>query len=112
MMQQPPQVLQRVRHALQKMRFALVKSAKSISAQRLHDAHINVGVVMPQERFAIELYVLTKRLQIMVEQVLAQFRRQIGLRVEQKRSSIVLQRALAAALIIPEEGPALTRGVS
>ena len=37
-MQQPAQILQRVRHTLQEMRFALVKSAKAISAQRLHDA--------------------------------------------------------------------------
>ena len=48
-------VLQRVRHALQEMRLALVKSAKTISSQRLQDTHINVCVKVMQKFFAIDL---------------------------------------------------------
>ena len=39
----------------------------------------------------------------MIEQLLAQVRRQVGLGVVQKRSDIVLQRAFAAALIVEEK---------
>src|ERR1700730_1944635 len=45
----------------------------------------------------------------MIEQVLANLRRQIGLSVEQKRSNIVLQRTFAAALIIHKEGLAVAQ---
>src|SRR5258708_39761981 len=99
-MQQPAQIFHRVRHALQKMRLALVKAAKAVRAQGLHDAHVNVSVVVPQERFALELYVMTKRFEIMIEQILTHFRRQIGFGVEQKRSDAILQRPLAPTWII------------
>src|ERR1019366_4009941 len=102
-MKQPAQVLQRVWHALQKVGFALVKSAKAISAHRLHHADVHVGVVMPHERFAIKLDKTGKRVEIMIQQLLAQLRRQVGLGIEQKRSDIVLQRASAAALVIQEK---------
>ena len=41
--------------------------------------------------------------EIMIEQLLAQLRRQIGLGVVQKRSNVILQRALAPALIVEEK---------
>ena len=41
--------------------------------------------------------------EIMIEQLLPQLRRQIGLGVVQERSNVVLQRALAPALIIEEK---------
>ena len=40
---------------------------------------------------------------IMIEQLLAQCGRQVGLGVVEKRSDVVLQRAFAAALIIEEK---------
>ena len=43
-----------------------------------------------------------KRFQIMIEQLLPQFRRQIGLRVVEKRRDVVLQCAFASALIVQE----------
>ncbi len=100
---QPAQVVQRVRHALQKMGFALVKAAKAIRAQRLHDADVNVGIVVLHERAALKLNESGQPLEIMIEQLLAQLRRQIGLGVVQERSDVVLQRALAAALIVQEK---------
>jgi hypothetical protein len=39
-----------------------------------------------------------------VEQLLAQFRRQIGFAVVEKRGDVVLQRAFAAALVVDEVG--------
>src|SRR5258706_466509 len=85
------------------MRLALVKSSKSVSAQSLQDAHINISVVVAHECFALKFYVTAERAEIMIEQLLAQFRWQVRLGVVQKRSNIVLQRAFATALIIHEE---------
>src|ERR1700727_372178 len=47
--QQPAQVLQRVGHALEEMHFAFVESAESVGAQSLHDADVDVGIVILQE---------------------------------------------------------------
>src|SRR5438045_4988325 len=91
------------------MRFALVKSAKAICPQRLHYAYVNIAVVMPQERVAIESNVSTERMQIIVQQLLAKLRRKVGLGVVQQRSNVILQRALAPALIIDEERPAVAQ---
>src|SRR6266478_2508434 len=85
------------------MFFALVKAAKSISAQGLHDANVNVGVVMLHEHGTIEIDEAGQAIEIMIEQLLAQFGRQIGFSVVQKRSDIVLQRTLAATLIVEEK---------
>ena len=49
-MGQPAKVLKCIGHALQEMWFALVEAAKSVRPQRLHDAHIHVGVVVLHER--------------------------------------------------------------
>ena len=91
------------------MSFALIKTAKPISAQRLHDAHVNVGIVVAHEAFAPKLDKIAKPVNVKIQQLLAQFRRQIGLRVIQERSDVVLQRAFAAALIIQEEWMAVAQ---
>src|SRR6266849_2621028 len=91
------------------MSFALVKATKSVGPQGLQDAHVNVRIVMPHKCFAVELYVAGKRLQIMIEQVLTHFRRQIGLGVKQKRSDIVLQGTFAPTLIVHEKRLAATQ---
>src|SRR5271157_5180577 len=100
---QPAQVLQRVRHALQKMSFALVETAKAISAQGLHDADVNVSIVVLHEDFAPQLDVTGKGIEIMIEQLLAQLGRQIRLAIVQKRGDVILQCPSAATLVIQEE---------
>ena len=50
----PAQVLQRVRHALQEMRFALIESPESIRPQRLQNAHVHIRVVVLHKRFALQ----------------------------------------------------------
>src|SRR6266852_1022562 len=92
------------------MLFALVEAAKAVSAQRLHDADINVGVVMLHERGAIKMKEAGQAVEIIIEQLLAQIGRQIGLGVVQKRSNIVLQRAFPAALIVQEEWLVFVQG--
>ena len=47
--------------------------------------------------------------EIVIEQLPAQLRRQIGLGVVKKRSNVVLQRAFAAALVIQKKGPAIAQ---
>ena len=86
-MQQPAQIFQRVGNALQKMHLAFVESAKPVCPERLHDADINVGVVVPHERFAIQIDEYRQRVQIMIEQLLAQFWRQIRFGVVEQRST-------------------------
>src|SRR5208283_1378185 len=108
-MKQPAQVFQRVRYALQKMNLALIKAAKAISTQGLHDADIRVSIVMMHERVALNLDETGKRFEIMIEQILAQLRRQIGLGIVQKRSDVILQCASAPALVIQEKWMAVAQ---
>ena len=42
-------------------------------------------------------------IQIVIEQLLAQLRRQVGLGVEQQRRDVILQRAFAPALVVEKE---------
>ncbi len=58
---------------------------------------------MLHEHFAIEPNETSKRVKVVIEQLLTQVRRQIGLGIIQERSDIILQRAFAAALIVHEE---------
>ena len=85
------------------MLFALVEAAKAVSAHGLHDAHVNVGVVKLHEHGAIEIEETGQAVEIMIEQLLAQIRRQVGFGIVQKRGDIVLQRAFAAALIVEKK---------
>src|SRR5438132_6010314 len=85
------------------MLFPLVEAAKTVSAQSLHDANVNVGVVMLHERGTIEIDKASQAIEIMIEQLLAQFGGQIGFSVVQKRGDIVLQRTFAADLIVQEK---------
>ena len=100
---QPAQVLERVRHALQKVRLALVESAETVGAQRLHDADVNVGVVVLHECVAVDVDEVAEAVEIVVEQLLAQLRRQVGLAVVEQRGDVVLQGAFAAALVVEED---------
>src|SRR5579863_5064648 len=106
---QPAQILQRIGHALQKMHFTLVEATKSVRSQRLHDADVDIGVVVLHEGIALHVHKAGQSVQIMVEQLLAQFRRKIRLGVIQQRSDIVLQRALAPTLIVHEVGLAFAQ---
>src|SRR6202521_4665705 len=85
------------------MLFTLVEAAKSIGAQGLHDTNVNVGIVMLHEHGAIEIEETGQAVEIVIEQLLSQIWRQVGLGIVQKRNNIVLQRAFAAALIVQEE---------
>ena len=49
------------------MFFALVETAKAISAQGLHDADVNIGVVKLHERGAIEIEETSQAVEIVSE---------------------------------------------
>ena len=102
-MGEPAQVLQRIGHALQKMRLALIKSPETIGSEGLQNAHINVGVIVLHEGFAIDWDVTFQAVEIVVEQLLAQLRRQISLAIVEQRSNVVLQRAFASALVVEKK---------
>src|SRR5260370_41883277 len=86
------------------MRSALVKAAKTVGAERLQDANVDVGVVVAQEGFAIERDETREPGKIMIEKLLAEVRRGIGLGIGQRRGAVLLEGALAAALIAHEKG--------
>ena len=95
------------------MSLALVKTAKSISPQRLQDPHVDVSIVMMQKRFATYVDEAAKLVDVEVEQFLAKFRRQIGLGIIEKGSDVILECAFAAALIIQKKRlPALQHDIS
>ena len=56
------------------MWFALVEAAKSVRAQRLHDADVDVGVVVLHERGAVDRNECSEAIEIVVEKLLAQLR--------------------------------------
>src|SRR5580704_16844376 len=102
-MKQPPQVFQRVGNALQKMGLAFIKAAEAISAQGLHYADINVAIEVPHEHFAIQLNETGESIEIVIEQLLAQLRRQISFGIVQERRDVILQRASSATLVVQKK---------
>src|SRR5229473_4580146 len=88
---------------------AFEETAETVSTEGLHDADINVGIVVAEESFAIEGDEAGKAVEIMIEELLAQIGREVGLGVVQERSDVVLQSAFAAALVVDEKGIAVAQ---
>src|SRR6516225_2850267 len=82
------------------MHLPFEEAAIPVRTERLHDADVNVSVVVAKKSFVVEVDERRKRVEIVVEKLLAEVRWKIGLGIEEKRSDIVLQRAFAATLII------------
>src|SRR5712692_2206106 len=91
------------------MSLAFVKAAKTVGAQGLHNTDVNKGVVVPQEDFAVQRDEAGKPVEIVIEELLEQIGREVGLGIVQERSDVVLKSAFAAALIIHEKGIAVTQ---
>src|SRR6266851_325180 len=88
---------------------AFEETTKTVSAEGLHDADVNVGIVVAEESFAIERDKAGKPVEIVIEELLAQIGREVGLGVVQERSDVVLEGTFAAALIVNEEGVAVAQ---
>src|SRR5882672_1701290 len=106
---EPAEVFQGVRHALQKMSLALIKAAKAVSAQCLHDANVNIGVVVAQEDFAVYLDKAGEAVEIVTEELLTELGREVGLGIVQERGDVVLQSTFASALIVDKKGIAVAQ---
>jgi hypothetical protein len=106
--QEPAEILEGIGDALEKMGFAFVEAAKTVGAEGLQDADVDVGVVVAEEGFTVEGDETGEAVEIVVEELLAKFGREIGFGVVEERSDVVLEGALAAALIVDEEGIAIT----
>ena len=87
---------------MKKVDFAFIEASETVSAKGLHDADIDVSVVIVEEGFAIDRNEFFERAKIVVEKLLAKFGRKIGFGVVEERSDVVLQSAFAAALVIDE----------
>src|SRR5260370_36467096 len=74
---EPAEIFQRVRDALEKMRSTFIKTAKTVGAERLHDANVDVSVVIAQEGLAIERDETGEAVEIMIEELLAKVGREI-----------------------------------
>ena len=92
---------------MEKVRLAFVEAAKAVSTEGLHDADVDVGVVMLEEGFAVDVDVMGERIEIVIEELLAEFGWEIGLGVVEERGDVVLEGAFAAALVIDEIGLAV-----
>src|SRR5882724_4215400 len=75
---EPAEIFQGVGHALEEMSFAFVEAAKAVSAQCLQDANVNIGVVVPQEDFTVELNETGKAVEIVIEKLLTELGWEIG----------------------------------
>jgi hypothetical protein len=84
------------------MGFAFVEAAKAVSAEGLHNADVNVGVVMADEGFAVDGDKFFEGAKIIVEKLLAELGGKISFGVVEERGDIVLQGAFAAALVVDE----------
>src|ERR1700676_1844214 len=103
MMQKPAEIFQRVGNALEEVRFAFVEAAETVGAEGLHDADVDIGVVIAEEGFAIERDVAGERANIIINKLLAEFGGEIGFGVVEKRGDVVLESPFAAALVVDEE---------
>lgn len=101
-MQEPAKIFQGVGNALEKMGFAFVEAAETVSAEGLHDADVDVSVVMADESFAVDGNKFFERAKIVVEKLLTEIGREIGFGVVEERGDIVLEGAFAAALVVDE----------
>ena len=93
-----------VQSTLEKVALPFEESAIAVRAHGLHDADVDEPGEKRGEFLLVHLRVLVDGVQVAVEQLVAQGERQVGLRVEEQRGQVVLQRAFAPALIIQEVG--------
>ena len=100
---EPAEVLEGVGNGLEEVGFALVEAAETVCAEGLHDADVDVGVVVLHECGAIDGDECGEAVEVVIEKLLAQCGRQIGLSVVEKGSDVVLKRAFAASLVVEEE---------
>jgi len=87
---------------LEEVGLAFVEAAEAVGAEGLHDANVDVGIEMLEEGGAVERDEFGERIEIVIEELLAEFGREIGFGVEEERGDVVLEGAFAAALIVHE----------
>src|SRR6266446_5980816 len=101
--QEPAEILEGVGDALEEMGFAFVKAAKTVGAEGLHDADVHVSVVVAQESVTVYLDKAGKPVEIVIEELLAELGREVGLGIVQERGDVVLQSAFTPALIVDKK---------
>src|SRR2546430_6516674 len=79
---------------------AFVEPAEPVSAERLENSGVDVSIVMLEKSVAIDVGVFGDAIEIVIEKLLAEFGREVGLCVEEERGQVVLECAFAAALIV------------
>ena len=105
---EPAEVLECVWDGLKKVGLAFEESAEAVCTESLHDSDVDVGVIVLREGGAVDRYVGGERVEVVVEKLLAKRGRKVGFTVVEERGDVVLERAFAAALVVEEEGIAVT----
>jgi len=106
-MEEPAEIFQGVRDALEEVDFAFEEAAKAVSAERLHDANVDVGIKMLKEGGAVEREEAGEAVEIVIEELLAEFGGEIGFGIVEERGDVILESAFAAALVVDEKGIAI-----
>src|SRR5688572_2915495 len=108
-MQQPAEVFQRVGNALQEVRFTFEEASEAVRTHRLHDADVDIGVVMLQECIPSDGGKTRKHTKIVIEQLLTQLGGQIRLGVIEKGSDVILEGASSSSLIVEKIGSSVAQ---
>src|SRR5258707_7938273 len=82
------------------MRTAFVEAAETVSAERLKNSGVDISIVVLEKSVAIDLGVFGDAIEIVIEKLLTEFGREIGLCVEEERGQVVLECAFAATLVV------------
>lgn len=76
--EEPAEIFQGVGDALEEVGFAFVEAAKAVGAEGLHEANVDVGIKVLEEGGAVERDEIGEGVEIMIEELLAEFGGQIG----------------------------------
>ena len=90
------------------MGFAFVEAAEAVGSEGLHDANVDVRIKVLEEGGAVELDEIGERVEIVIEELLAEFGGKIGFGVVEERGDVVLEGAFASTLVVDEKRIAVT----
>jgi hypothetical protein len=77
-MEEPAEIFEGVGNALEEMGLAFVEAAEAVGAEGLHDANVDVGIEVLEKGGAVEWNEIGERVEIVIEELLAEFGGKIG----------------------------------
>jgi len=77
-MEEPAEIFEGVGNALEEMGLAFVEAAEAVGTEGLHDADVDVGIEVLEKGGAVERNEIGERVEIVIEELLAEFGGKIG----------------------------------